>query len=801
VNKYIAQPKFDLNVVTIYDITAGSSAQPIVLSANADITALTQITGAFPNQGGPNSVLIYQDFSGKSSPKQCLIVAYLGATANNGQVSGGAVYVFDLDAIMAAGSGMLPAAIATLQFPGYYPVGMAIQPGTGDLFVATPALAPGSNPTVTIFPKTTGGTWSNAGSNNTTIDYNSLNGFSSVPSNLAFDRHGFLWMTSFGGDPTYNYLLCLRGIVSAIPASVSPPPIPLPVPSQAKPAFFFTNNYAAGNVAGMLPVTQIATTPPTSTNAMPAHLWGLSSPEGLAFDPDGNLWVANNNEEYDGSDINPKFNGSGGGSIMMIRAKYLDQLLFPTAPADGTQILLNSIPSGSAVVYYLGDQAQPGGLFFDGYNLYVNDENGVYVSSQETLVWRGTVANGVLSNLTSVPQPGGLRVQTGSSNGNGTMGVFNFAPNATPSQLLIKDGAWDTAGSEPDMLTASEYAWESSEIGVYVTAQSGLGAGSILNGSVNWSNLGMGADGKPEAFLYVRVTNVSAAPTFGTEVLKLYWAHGSAALQWPAPWDGLVADVSASGSPALGGYVGAVALPVMAAGATSVIQVVWSDVPAPLIYTDEAGDTALQDHFCLLARVEGSGQYPFGMTDPEQWNFFGYPNLLPTQSYLGTNVVSNRAIAWRNVQITEDSGQMVKHHLGILGGNYGTVEALIGFELQTLGRDGKAHAFEATVHVIPHGSARRRFLEHEGLKRGEGGRFLWVDHRAGLRNIRCLPGEVLPFTIEFRMDREYQDYAVRVVQYEEREGHRVITGGQTFVFGEVKGFPIRTRAHYGVTLR
>jgi hypothetical protein len=30
-----------------------------------------------------------------------------------------------------------------------------------------------------------------------------------------------------------------------------------------------------------------------------------------------------------------------------------------------------------------------------------------------------------------------------------------------------------------------------------------------------------------------------------------------------------------------------------------------------------------------------------------------------------------------------------------------------------------------------------------------------------------------------------------VVQYEEIEGKVKVTGGQTFVFGEVKGFPVR----------
>lgn len=790
-DKFLAQPQFVANSVTIYNLSSG--AVPLVFTANEAVTAVTAATADLPNAGGPNSVLVYQDFSGASSPKQCLIVAYIGPSNEKTGVAPqvGGVFVFDLDAIMQAGSGALPAASLALPLTGFAPVGMAIQPGTGDLFVATPS-SNGGNPAVTIYPKATGGTWSSEG-NTSTVSYN-LGGWATTPSNFAFDRHGFLWMTSFGSTPAENYLACFTGIAGPIVNTSSPPPTPLPVPPSATPEFWFANNTSLGGTAGLLKVTQVSTDPPI-TSSEPASLYGLSSPEGVAFDPDGNLWVCSNNEEYQGSDANLKFSGAGGGSILMIRAAYLDSLLFPAPPADQTQIYLNDIPSGSAIVYYLGDASQPGGLFFDGYTLYLNDENALSDASGNPVVWTTTVSDGAPGTFTRVAQPGASYVET-SNPGNGTMAAFNYTRGATPSQLLIKDGIWDSQGTEPDELPSGDNAWESPDIGVFTTPQTGLMATSALNGSINYSDLS-GA----EAYVYVRITNISAAASFGTEVLKVYWAHASTALQWPNPWDGLMADTAATNSPALGGPVGSVTVPVLQPGTTAVVQVDWTDVPPPLGYSDEDGDVKLQDHFCLLARIEGEGAYPFGMTEPEQWNFNGYGNLLPDQGYLATNVLNNRGIAWRNVQITEDTGQIVINpRLGVLGGNYGLADKVIGFEIQTLGQSGKPEPVHANITLVAHGDALDRFLAaHErhkgwGCEHLGGRRFHVKDLRNGLQGIAAPAQRTLPFTLEFKLEAPRRDYAVRVIQYEEAHGQRIVVGGQTFVFGEVVGFPVR-RGH------
>ena len=112
--KYIAQPQYGTGTVNVYDITPGSTPQLLrALTPNADIQALTAAAAAAPNAGGLNSVLVYQDFSGQSTPQQCLLVAYNSPSNDNGvNLTPGAVYVFDLDAILKSGSGVLPAAAA-----------------------------------------------------------------------------------------------------------------------------------------------------------------------------------------------------------------------------------------------------------------------------------------------------------------------------------------------------------------------------------------------------------------------------------------------------------------------------------------------------------------------------------------------------------------------------------------------------------------------------------------------------------------------------------------------------------------
>ena len=78
-----------------------------------------------------------------------------------------------------------------------------------------------------------------------------------------------------------------------------------------------------------------------------------------------------------------------------------------------------------------------------------------------------------------------------------------------------------------------------------------------------------------------------------------------------------------------------------------------------------------------------------------------------------------------------------------------------------------------------------------GFKHLGDGRFQWNDLEKGVSDLRLAPGEFLPFVVEFTPENPFESLALRVVQYEEKDGKQVVTGGETIVFGDVKGFPAR----------
>ena len=808
-NKYIAQPQYNSNSIAIYDITNydPTSDPPVP----ATLTATLQ--GGEPLLSGPNCVLVYQDFSAiqvlsgqgvpvdfpKSTPQQCLLVA-CQSTDDNGKVTGGNVNVYDLESLnLLTEKPTLPNPTTVLPLgTGYTVIGMAIQPGTGDLYVASPSTSSDNPiPVITIFAKALGGAWSTAG-NTGVFDYNSLGGFSTTPSNLAFDSRGFLWMTSFGHDNNgvaYNYLTCFPGVANATP--------------QSTPNFWFAND----------PVTQLKVTPLIKGTA-PTLLFGLSSPEGIAFDPAGNLWVASNNEEYVGSDVNTKFSNAGGGSLLMISAEYLLGLLFPTAHAPNAQINLNEIPAGGVTVYYINDQSQPGGLFFDGFTLYINDENN-YDGAGNPVVWQMTV-NSDGSPATALTQAGGI-VET-TNRGNGTMAVFNYPPFSsaaftTPSlaQLAIADWSGDF-GVEPDTLAGAPAGyWESNSLGLDIAGLAGLGTDAAqsvpfdpaaspfgaLNGDVDYSSLT-----NDTAYVFAQVQNLDSVPSVGNEVLKLYWAHATTSPLWPNPWTNLISD-SATATQTLGGFIGAFPLGSIPAGQACVVQLPWVNVPEPLKFVDAPPGSDEQAHFCLMSRIEGNGLYPFGMTSPEEWSF----NTGDDTQYV--NVTNNRGVAQRNIKITEAgaTGDLRKQIFPILGGNYGAVERSTWFGLETVNYEGVPAKIPAEVTVVASGKSLERFLEAEhesklqkilceivhvieellGFEHLGEGRFRWNDLEKGMHKLRLRPGDQLPFIVEFTPEEGVKDYAVRITQYQERDGKAVATGGQTFVCGNVKGYPVRTR--------
>jgi Secretion system C-terminal sorting domain len=128
------------------------------------------------------------------------------------------------------------------------------------------------------------------------------------------------------------------------------------------------------------------------------------------------------------------------------------------------------------------------------------------------------------------------------------------------------------------------------------------------------------------------VRNRGCAPSLANKNVKLYWAKASTALAWTAPWDGSQ-FIPASATP-MGGSIGAKLTNVISSGGEQILEYQWV-VPDPALYSYFGGDAT---HFCLLARIEETNTYPYGMTSPEGF-------------YLSPNVQANNNIAWKNITI------------------------------------------------------------------------------------------------------------------------------------------------------
>lgn len=727
--KFIAQPYYDLNQVKIFSLPGANLVSTIDLVSPGS---------------GPNGVVLFQDPSAGTS---LMFVSF-------DMVTSGAVDLYTFDASLQT---------ATFQksiAPDDPAVGMAIQPGTGDLFIATFGTGSGQGG-VLRYTRASGYT--------TKTQYISFtsgpNNAAKFCANLAFDPRGRLWMTTFDGGG--QFLICFTDLTSTTATS---------------------DRFVKFSNGGFtFAATKVLTLPGSSASA-PSNLFLLSQPEGIAFDPLGNLWLANNDDDF-------QVNGGRQGTLVSFSQATLE-----TALAAAMKLPLNltadgyrgtqSFPTGDTgiAMYYMAG-ARFGGLFFDGFTLYLNDQSDQTqpgFDPSNAVVWKAeTDLLPVISTDAFPPNsfvPSGITTRYP---GNGTMAVFS---SATPS-LLIRDTATDT-GVEPDT-AAGIFLWESPDIGVTNSSIGGLPPPN----SVSPTSLNLVSDETilaGSAFVYVRVANIGTIDTSGTEILKVYWAKGSAGLNWPAPWDGSRFDTMGA-MLAFGGLVGVQKLGLISPGHETVFQIPWPHAPNSALFGVK--DT----HFCLIARIETASVYPFGMHSPEQVNGVG-------ETALAANVRSNSRIGWRNVAIIGTAsmrqGPDGRAHveLGILGANHASVEGKFAFLIETLNEHGRPADLGGVVHLQADGPTLRRLLEaklaEQHIRFLGDGRFHLLNPAEALRQIHLDAGDVLPFHVEYTPAEDVKHFAVRVIQYSHDRGGLHVVGGQTFVVGKVKGFPAREAKHY-----
>jgi len=227
-----------------------------------------------------------------------------------------------------------------------------------------------------------------------------------------------------------------------------------------------------------------------------------------------------------------------------------------------------------------------------------------------------------------------------------------------------------------------------------------------------------------------------------------------------------------------GGLIGAQSVGRIDPGNQTIFTFAWPGVPPEQLYSIPDG------HFCLLARVERSSLYPFGMDYPEELG----THAAEDQASLNYNVQQNLPVGWRNIAISPNNpmDHIRVLNLGVLAANHIGRSRVMRFAIETLDRHGLRAHIPGAFSLRAAGPSLDRLLEvtperHAEHHRGDG-RFSLHD-----LSIRLRPHEVLPFAVEYEATGKVGDFAVRLMQYVETNRGPKLLGGQTFVVGKVRG--------------
>ena len=414
---------------------------------------------------------------------------------------------------------------------------------------------------------------------------------------------------------------------------------------------------------------------------------------------------------------------------------------------------------------YLTRSGKLGGITFDGNTLFINDQGQNQGSSftASGTVWKWDITT--TFNTTNF-KPSGI-FTTYPGNGGGAL-VEPF--------LVIQDNPADI-GSEPN--ATATIAWDSRDIWVRQTND-----GKTPGNDITQTDLG----GQP-SYVYVRIGNNGITPTSGDEKIKLYWAKASTGLGWPAPWNGsnnipsLIRGKQISPTDGISLSSSNVIQP----NTDGIIEFEWVGTPKAEDYTATFGID--DEHFCLLARIETSSVPPYGLTEQlAVTNPLGVTNPL-----LISNVLNNNKIAWRNIHVTKPIALIRPG--SIIVANYLSVRinAKINFEL--LNSQGNRIELGTDKLLIGAKGIALEKLNQTDFSRNsvevlEDGKFNILDIENGIENIILEPGETLPLTVQYIPTEKTEGYVLRVKQFVQDGATSVLVGGQTFVDGKVKGFPV-----------
>ena len=339
------------------------------------------------------------------------------------------------------------------------------------------------------------------------------------------------------------------------------------------------------------------------------------------------------------------------------------------------------------------------------------------------------------------------------------------SPLPPASNLYTQDVATDN-GIEPDPST--QPMWQSQDIWLRQT----------IDASGAYAHVSENAQYPATNYVYVEVRNAGNLASSGTEQLNLYWAKAGSGLSWPVSWDGSTYFDPPANTMIMGHLIGTQTIPSIAAGGTAILQFEWT-TPNPDIYTlpELIGD---RNHFCLLSRITTGTAAPYGMTFPET-------------SDLNQNVLQNNKVAWRNIGVFPIVTPPQPLPMHVIIGNMGNVPMKVKLKFEVLddnGVTGLLNKGRLTVEAVGKMRGILKELSGKGVTKNDNG-FEVFANNATVQGIALQPKEIGALNMLFTPNADTKigkGYAVVVTQIEDVNGTERIVGGQTFVFGQVKGF-------------
>ncbi|MES2002888.1 MAG: hypothetical protein V4450_00100 [Bacteroidota bacterium] len=278
-------------------------------------------------------------------------------------------------------------------------------------------------------------------------------------------------------------------------------------------------------------------------------------------------------------------------------------------------------------------------------------------------------------------------------------------------------------------------------------------------------------------YVYVEIRNRGGATNSGsgTEQVILYWAKAGSGLSWPSPWTGGVYFDPGPNTMLMGGIIGTQNLPVIPAGGNTILAFPWSP-PDPGVYTGPLA--ADKNHFCLLARIIT----PTGMTFTET-------------TALYANVQNNNNIAWKNIAV-EDLLPGSQRPAYATIANLGKRKMNIKLRFNGVDDEGNPVLLEKGFLNLSFEGKLKRILETQkisgtGFKQIDKGNFQVQREGGTLTGFILNPNDIGFIQIKYQPkdgNAKPKGFAITVTQIERINGIDKIIGGQTTVFGQVKGF-------------